>query len=224
LELITRAKLAERVGVTRQAIGDAVKNGRLRLVGEGRAAKIDLHDSLTKDYIFNTNAQRKEKAPERSQQPQGTQKPLPGDSRPVREIKMPPAISEDLPGATQLPRLEDMTDEQMRALSRTDLDRLEGIEKIRDKKIKNDQARNVLIARSFVAHHMSKVFQVDSTELLTLPTRLSPDIASLTKTDKPDTILEIERLIEEQIFRSLNHKKKIINEFLEQVEAELIAD
>lgn len=214
MQLITRSDVAKRAGVKRQAIGDAVARGKLRLVGEGRSAKIDLHDKLTQEYILAQNAQRKETSQGKIEA--GEIKTA-GSAEGKREA-LPPENPKPLPD------LQTATDEQMRALTRNDIDRYIMLEKLQAQQLKNKQDRQLLIERSMIAMAFSKLYQVDSTQLKTLPTRLSPEIASITKVDQPDIILKIEEMIEKEVFRTLKHTKIIINNLFKEIALDPIAD
>ena len=58
MNLVSRAELARKIGISRQAIAKAIKQDKLRLVGEGRTAKVDLHDIKTVDYIRDNSSNR----------------------------------------------------------------------------------------------------------------------------------------------------------------------
>jgi len=214
MELVSRSKVAKRAGVTRQAVGAAVVAGNLRLVGEGRTAKIDLHDKLTQEYILDQNAQRK---PSDQGKIQADEIKTAGSSQGKREA-LPPQ------GPSTLPDLQTATDEQMRALTRHDIDRYILLEKLTAQQLKNKQDRNLLISRKIVREAFGKLYQVDNTQLKTLSTRLSPEIASVTKVDAPETILKIEELIENEVFRTLKHIKLILNKTYKQMELSPLAD
>lgn len=214
MELTTRSNVAKRAGVSRAAVGAAVEAGNLRLVGEGRTAKIDLHDNLTKDYILSQNSQRKPKPQETIQ---ADEIQTSGSSVGKREA-LPPQ------GPQPLPDLQTASDEQMRALSRPDIDRYILLEKLAAQQLKNRQDRFLLIERSIVRQAFGKLYQVDNTQLKTLPTRLSPEIASITKVDDPSMILKIEEIIEKEMFRTMSHIKLITNDLFKSIELEPIAD
>ena len=214
MQLVTRSDVAKRAGVQRQAVGEAVKAGNLRLVGEGRSAKIDLHDKLTQEYILSQNSQRKPKAQETIKA--GEIKTA-GSAVGKREA-LPPEQPKPLPD------LQTASDEQMRALTRHDIDRYLMLEKLQAQQLKNRTERSLLIERSTIARAFGKLYQVDNTQLKTLPTRLSPEIASITKVDAPDIILKIEEMIEKEIFRTLGHIKIITNDLFKEIELEPIAD
>ena len=59
MNLVSKSDFARTLGITRQAIGDAISRGVLNQIGEGRKAKIDLDDYKTIQYQKNSNSQRK---------------------------------------------------------------------------------------------------------------------------------------------------------------------
>ena len=57
--LVSKSEFARTVGVAPSSIDKAIKVGRLRVVGEGRKAKIDLEDGLTREYQKADSNQRR---------------------------------------------------------------------------------------------------------------------------------------------------------------------
>ena len=123
--LVSKAEIGRRAGVTRQAVGDAVAQGVLRQVGEGRSAKIDVHDSKTNDYILNTNAQRKSVESEEPASPEIKESSLPAGSEPVKQLKMPKPPPDGYVKPRQLPNIDHLSPTQMRELSKGELKNLE---------------------------------------------------------------------------------------------------
>lgn len=77
-----------------------------------------------------------------------------------------------------------------------------------------------LISRELVARVFRKIYTIDSTEWRGLGPRIAPDIMSACKIEDPTKEVEISDLVERQVFRTLSHVQRVINEFLEAVESE----
>lgn len=93
MELITKTELGRKIGISRQAVDKAVKAGKLRLVGEGRSAKVDFHDALTVAYMKDNSTSRqiaKQKKGEdvQSEEPVQEKVDFPGESVALRDEKL----------------------------------------------------------------------------------------------------------------------------------------
>ena len=77
-----------------------------------------------------------------------------------------------------------------------------------------------LISRALASRVFRKIYTIDSTEWRGLGPRIAPDIMAACKIEDPTKEVEISDLVERQVFRTLDHVKRVINEFLEEVESE----
>ena len=77
-----------------------------------------------------------------------------------------------------------------------------------------------LISRELASRVFRKIYTIDSTEWRGLGPRVAPDIMAICKIEDPTKEVEISDLIERQVFRTLSHVQRVINEFLENVESE----
>ena len=77
-----------------------------------------------------------------------------------------------------------------------------------------------LISRELVSHVFRKIYTIDSTEWRGLGPRIAPDIMAICEVEDPTKEVEISDMVEQQVFRTLNHVKRVINSFLEEVESE----
>ncbi|MCK4958707.1 MAG: hypothetical protein KAT00_04895 [Planctomycetes bacterium] len=76
-----------------------------------------------------------------------------------------------------------------------------------------------LISRELVSRAFRKLYTIDSTEWRGLGPRLAPDIMALCEMEDPTKEVEISDRIEREVFRTLSHIKRVINEFLAEVES-----
>lgn len=78
-----------------------------------------------------------------------------------------------------------------------------------------------LISRELVARVFHKIYAIDSTEWRGLGPRLAPDIMAVCEVTDPTKEVEISVLVEQQVFRTLKHVQRVINEFLEEIESDV---
>jgi len=187
LELITKAELARRIGITRQAIDKAVKKGRLRLVGEGRSAKIDFHDSLAVIYMNDHSASRQ------------VAKKLKDQDDTNKNIT--PEKQQQLDAAGESTQLRD---EKLRI--QTKKLRMEMAEKMGE-----------LVLRSGVEKAFGKLTSSIISYIFPIGDRVSPGIAGVFKSTDQDNINETKRMIDKEIGRALEAVKKDIQEYLTDI-------
>lgn len=77
-----------------------------------------------------------------------------------------------------------------------------------------------LISRELVSRIFRKLYTIDSTEWRGLGPRLAPDVMAVCKVEDPAVEVEISDRIEREVFRTLGHVKRVMNEFLEEIESE----
>ena len=77
-----------------------------------------------------------------------------------------------------------------------------------------------LISRELVSRAFRKLYTIDSTEWRGLGPRVAPDIMALCEMEDPTKEVEISDRIEREVFRTLSHIKRVINEFLAEVESD----
>jgi hypothetical protein len=202
---VSRAKFAAITGISRKSVSSAVARGDVTFVGEGGQIKIDLQGPLTKEYMakFEGGGGRQagktaEKAPKVASPDQADHEVSEADLEDMRGVLL----------------------SNMEQLSKPELDRLKALEQVRALKQKTDQARLKLIDRDLVARCFSKIYAVDVNELRTLGANLAPGLASIFGADRPDLILQAEQTIEAEVFKVLEHVKRIISDFLKSIKAE----
>ena len=77
-----------------------------------------------------------------------------------------------------------------------------------------------LISRELVSRAFRKLYTIDSTEWRGLGPRVAPDIMALCEMEDPTKEVEISDRVEREVFRTLSHIKRVINEFLAEVESD----
>jgi len=210
MKLKTKSELARLVKRSPAYIDKAIKTKKLRLVGKGRRAEIDLEDIDTIKFIEACRENDAIKAGRDGAEPDevSTQKPAPAESGP-----------DEVPDI-DLDALAGILGANTAKLDRATLDRLKAIEQIRAIKQKTDQARLKLIDRALVAQAFAKIYAVDVNEFRTLGANTSPVVGSIAGVDRPDLLLQIEQAVNAEVFKVLGHVKRIINDFLKSIETE----
>jgi len=108
-------------------------------------------------------------------------------------------------------------------LSKTSTDRLKTIEQIRSLQLKNDQERRELISRDIIKQFIFRLYLVDTNELKTFGDRVAPAAASIFGVDDEAKILELNQFVESEIYKTLNHIKRLMDDFLRFVGAPSLA-
>ena len=201
MKLITQAELSRIAKCSRAAVNQAVKSNRLRKIqGSG---KLNLKDKLTKVFIEDTL--------------QNFVKHNPGTSRKSNQSnRKPDNNSQNSPDLKLSP---DSPDEQLQKLYWDIRKTKESALKV---EVERNKARGVLIKRDLVQRVFAKLYTIDSNELKPLGDKLAPEIAAIFESDDPKLILKVNRKIEKEIFRSLGHIKRLMNDFLIKIGTEEI--
>jgi len=201
MKLVTKTEFAKLAGVSGAAVTKAIKNERIKLFGEGRAARIDATHPISIEYINGID----------DHPTAGGGKPR---SVPHKPGPAPPAPTE----AEDLTALLDSGN--LGAISKQSADRIKTIAQIQQIRVKTEEMRKELIPRFLVQKIISKLYTVDVNEFRTLGPNLSPEIAALTCIDDAETIIKIEAIVEKEVYNILKHVKRLMDDFLKSVEAD----
>ena len=201
MELITQAELSRIAKCSRAAVNQAVKSNRLRKIkGSG---KLNLNDKLTKVFIEDTL--------------QNIVKHNPGTLPKRNKSNRKP--DNNNPNSPNLEISSDNPDEQMQKLYWDIRKTKESALKV---EVERNKARGVLIKRDLVQRVFAKLYTIDSNELKPLGDKLAPELAAIFESDDPKLILKVNKKIEKEIFRSLGHVKRLMNDFLIKIGTEKI--
>jgi hypothetical protein len=211
MNLTTQSALARLVGVSRQAIYDAIKNEHIPHVEQNRKKKIDLDDPRIQNYIKgNPQRNRKKEEKPKTEPKKGSKK-----KKEPAEKKSKPDIKEslELKGEVDLSEVDDLN-----TLSKYDLERYQKMVVIEKEKIKIAKDRGELIDRDLVVRIFSKIYQIDVNNFLQLSHALAPRIVqSVFKTSDPEKITETTKMIDEELYKTQNYIQREIDEFLESI-------
>lgn len=212
-------------GVSRSTVGRWIKNGSLPADESGYFDEAD--------FLPLNDARVKKPGPGRaSTKPKAAKKKLP-PTKPKAAKKKPAAKKKQIlvnrPKAKQRPRrpapakqkpsqkakavASRQAEDLRKATASADKVELEVMLKLKD-----------LISRDLVSKFFRKLYVIDATEWRGLAPRIAPDIAAVCKNDDPAVEVEISELIDGEVFRTLGHLKRRINEFLLELEVEERAD
>jgi hypothetical protein len=198
MALVSQSKFATLAGVTRQSISSAIKNGSLTKRPDG---KLDTNNPVNSGYL----QLRAEKTKPRPTPPPPDTKPDEGvDTSPVTHVSL-----EDLANIANIESLE--------AFSKSSIDRLKTIEQVKQLQTKVMKERGLLIDRALVKKVFSQIYTIDVNEFRTLAPNAAPEIGAAVGVDDDATLLQIEEIINSGVFSILEHVKRIIDDFLNEV-------
>ena len=246
--LVTQAEFARISGISRQAVTKAVKRGvvdKCQLTG-----KIDVKDAKNAAYIKECLSKRNKlegtsvfrmvkhtfsEADENSElptvdlPPSEQETPPPPEPEPEPEPEPPPkprkpSIHEVLPPNTPVPvdlSLDDLDGFDITNMLKADVDKLKTIEAVETARLKNDALRKKLIDREMVQVVLGKIHTVDVQEFLAIPVKFAPHAAGLCGVADQEIIHQIEQDLIRELYKGLNHVKRIIDDFLDEIDAEV---
>lgn len=233
MRYLNQSQFAEKAGVSRAAVSKAIKKGR---VIRDPDLGIDLSHAVNREYLNSENASRtrRDNKGDRPGPKKAYPKPKPLKKVKPKPKKLPPASDkaiklEDPPFVGDLEDLEDYEqagyidiDGNLNTIDRISADRLKVIETIRLSKIKRETLRNKLVKRSWVTKVFNKLYQVDQGEFRTLGDKLAPDVTAICGVNDTKIEHKINERIDEEVFKVLNHVKRILNDALKEIEAEAL--
>lgn len=199
---LSQSKYAELCGITRQAVSLAVKEGRVCLA---KNQKVD-PDHPTNRYFRHAarNRLEREPAPVPAELPPAGPK---GKQRKRNGKKNQNGLTKSVLKQLDLP-------ETGAGMFKNQVDVAKGVEQTRALQIKNEEMRNKLISRDLVKRYFSELYTIETTELLNLGERLSPELASIFGVDEPAIILDASKYIQRELSKTLEHIEITINKFL----------
>ena len=209
--LFTQKDFADYCGVSKQAIGKAIKKHHLVLRQDG---KLDTDNPINQDYIrkkgkeiptkSTTNASNSKKKPRKKVTKKTPQK--------QQNIPVPQTPEDDENGTSN--------DLLKTIVTKNALDVQKTLEQVKHLQVKTSKERGELISRDIVKLAFAKLFKVDTGELRTLGAKLAPDIASIFGISDDAKILEAKEYIEEEVFVVLKHIKRIYADALKTIDVD----
>ena len=198
--ILSRTKFAAFVGVSRVAIHNQIKAGGLVVRPDG---KLDTDNPVNQNYA---NKHDKKDQTEQTDSKKDTKK---------TKQKQKPAAPED---DTQYIDGEEVDlnniPKDINNYKRADLERIKVAEQILDIRVKRQKMRDELIDRRLVRSVFSRLYTVDVNEFLTIKDKLMPDIAAIFGVNDPELIMKAGERMDDELWKTLKHIQKIINDFL----------
>jgi hypothetical protein len=211
VNLIKKAKLADGLQISRQAISDAVRRGALAQV-EGR---IDLDAPDTKAYIAAVE-RRKDITFNPVARPQARSR-----------YKKRTTLARGKPVGTELTeisssgtRMGDMTldvEPDAVVLSRAQLERLKVAESVIKMRVETKAKRQELVSREITAGVFAELASVDTSEFHPLADKISVDVAAKCGVEDEEVILEVKKIINKHVFRALKHRQRLMDDYLQKI-------
>ncbi len=202
---LSQTEFANKLGIKRQAVNNAVRKGLLVKHGAGRAAYIDMECPMTQAYIKNAsvNRHRGKGTKPRSKLPKGS---------PIK--KAPEAVP---PSPEALASAEAFTDKQQ-------IERRKTMEQVEELELKNRVRRKELITRELVQAFINKLYTIHNGQLKTHGLRASSDVAAIFGIEDDALIRKACDKIDKDMLSVLKQIKREMNKFMKKIGAEKIND
>ena len=209
MTLKTKSEVARLCGVSAMAITNVIKVGEMDTMGEGRNARLDI-DAPKNAERMALFQERKAAEPERGKKRGGQTKPK-RRSKSKKHTESPTTPPKTTPD-----------DKGTILHERSHLDKLKIIEQTRKIKLETEIKRGEYIKRDLVSKAMGGLYDIDLNVLVAIAPGLAKNIASYSGIDESVTIIGIEKIIHDQMFEVLVHKKGHVNKFLLSIKGEVI--
>lgn len=209
--LISRVEFAQLCGITPQGVHRAIKRERVHLT----QGKVDPDHPTNRHYR------------EQSRNRGAAQSPAPAAPPPPagpKSAQPPGSKSKKTNGLTEHAQAQleqnEIVERQTTIKFKNEADLQKTIEQHKALQLKNDAARNQLISRDLVKRVFGELYQIETTELLTLGEKISPEIAALFGLDDQQAVLDVGKVIQKEISKTLEHVELTIDKFLKSFQVE----
>lgn len=203
-KVVSGSEFARFLHVSRQNISEMGRNGALVRRPDG---KYDLSNPVNQDYI--------RKHTER-----------------VKIISKQSRLNDELPTAGERNEQKKVLDTKTKdaalrvetllgsTIDKSEAERLKTLEQIEDLRIKNQRHRGELINKQLVSKVFAQLYQIDVNGLKTLAASVSSAIAATAAIDDQTIVIEIEKIIDEEVLKILQRIQFSIKKFLFSVAEE----
>lgn len=211
-QFITQSDFARTMNISRQSIQQAKKRGHIGMevkAGGKVGSRIDLQSPLTQRYIRDC----KERSLERKADgvPLGAQalemRRRADQEYEERTESVQKAVKDALPVGREA-HVKDKKQLEKEVL----------IQRRISMEVKTAQMRKTLVARDLVEQFFAEMVAILTSQLLTLPQKLSSEVAAALGSSTPEDRLKAEQTLQEEIFPVMDHLKRNLSEFLEEIE------
>lgn len=200
---LSQGQIAKLIGISKQAVSKAVAQGRLIRTKMG----IDLDHPTNRHFLDRVENQAE---PEQEISKKPKRKKTNGNGRAKKTNG----------STTEKPEKDQRWDggkNTVGGYNKTQIDIQKSAAQIQELQLRIDERRKKLIKREYVDRFFSQLYLVDSNEWKTLSDRLSPEIAGIFEIDDPEKILQVSKAIEKEVYRTLTHVKRLVDDFLERM-------
>ena len=195
MPLLNKSQFAKKAGVTRPAIGYAVKKGNLRVNDDGM---IDTNDPFSKEYLNQRMSSRQRK--------QG--------------LKRKAGFYDEVVEADPFvdPSDGDGVDDvySSAALTKRALEKQKLHEQTLVLQIKREQLRGTLIDIEAMREIFMKFYAVHTGELHPLGDKIAQDVAAAFDIEDETAAGKVREIIDGHIFKALAHMKRLMSDFTQQ--------
>jgi hypothetical protein len=219
MKLVNQSEYGRLAGISRQAVRDAINRGAI-ITTKDKAGKIkiDLDKKINIEYMKNfSNGQRK----------RGPAKTAVKKSAEKKTVKKKPAAkkqnnsgkkkAQNKNGMPSIDLPDDFEDDESRQLEKYILQCKKLDAEIKRIDVITKEKRQELISRELVSIIFSRMHSIDTTELLQLPAKISPEITAIIGVDDPAIQIKIEKLIENELYKVLDRCKKTLTREMKKV-------
>lgn len=211
--LISRASFAKQLDITKAAVTNNVKKGRI-ILDENDLVNTD--DPINQSFAERIR-QRKVSGidKDRTGRPKGSKNgnTVKKQEEFAKNLVLPPI---DLSSAIEYPdSIEDLLRRRGWESLAPNLKILEAWEKT---KIENAKKKGELIDRKLVQKFVSKLYAIDTNEFLTSSGKIANLVAGICDVNDDGKIVELKNEIETELYKTLAHIKRVMDDFLQQLD------
>ena len=189
--------------VTRQTIYNAIKTEKVVV---GKSGKIDINNKTNKEYLETRGISVKPKI-----------KKTKPNVKKKKKVNSKPKNKK----TEETDKQKTVEQKNLNDCSRNDLDKLKIAADIRQKQVKTEKDREMLIPKVLIQKVFSKLYMIDVNQWRTLGPGLAPEIASIVGIDDNEIILKISDKIDEDAFKILKQVKRLFNDFLKGINGDV---
>lgn len=202
--LINKASFAKQLNITRASVTNNAVKGRIKVTEGGL---IDSEDPVNLEFIDYIKIRKdSELDKKRTGRPKGVKsKPRPNPAPPQRV---------DFSNGNGYPTKA----EELIKHPKIFADHLKVVEAWEQKRLENARKRGELIDRDLVQRFISKTYAIDTNEFLASSGKIANLVAGICGVNDDGKILEIENAIQAELYKTLSHIKRLMDDYLNELE------
>jgi hypothetical protein len=208
---MSQSEFVRYAGVSRQAISKALKTGLIPSTKIDGKLRIDTSNHQVKKYLENKKI--------KSLSPKKAKKTKPRQSLKTENkenIETGQSLDEK-----QIPKyIKTLSDsgnliyEHLVSLAKSDFDKLKIYEQIKQIRVKTQIQEGQVISRKLIKILFGKLYEIDRNEFLQIKSKIIPDIAGLFGCTDSEKMIAAEKIVDEELYKTLKHIKIEIDKFL----------